>query len=108
MELTFGLSKFVLVAVAAMGYALATFCMKHAAVTGALSSVGYAMVIFQLVVVAEVLLLRSMELSNAYLLIMGVETLMIVSIAVWYGETLTWREAMGGAMVLGGLLMVGK
>ena len=108
MELSLGFSKFMLVAIAAAGYAVATFCMKHAAVTGALSSVGYAMVIFQLVVIAEVLLLRDMDLSNAYLLIMGVETLMIISVALFFGESFTWREIAGGAMVLGGLLLVGK
>lgn len=108
MELTLGLSKFILVAVAATGYAVATYCMKHAAATGSLPAVGYAMVIFQLVVIAEVLLLRDMDLSNAYLMIMGVETLMIVAMAVWFGETFSWREIAGGVMVLGGLLLVGK
>ena len=74
-----------MILLAAAGYAAATYFMKHAAHAGELVSVGLAMLVFQLVVAVEILLLRRMDLSNAYVMILGVETLMIVALAYWLG-----------------------
>jgi len=99
-------SKGLLILLAAAGYAAATYFMKHAAHAGELVSVGLAMLVFQLVVAVEILLLRRMDLSNAYVMILGVETLMIVALALWYGERFTLREAAGAGLVIAGLFLV--
>lgn len=106
--MSLGLSKLLLVVIAASGYAVGTYFMKQAAVSGSMSAVGMAMAIFMAVVVTEILLLRIMDLSNAYVLVIGAETLLIVCIALWFGETFTWREIAGGTLVVAGILLVAE
>lgn len=101
-------SKGILIALAAVGYAAATFFMKNAAAMGELASVGLAMLTFQLVVIVEIFLLRSTELSNAYVMIIAAETLMIIAISLWFGEVFSMREMLGGGLVLAGLILVSE
>lgn len=101
-------SKGILIALAAVGYAAATFFMKNAAAMGELASVGFAMLTFQLVVIVEIFLLRSTELSNAYVMIIAAETLMIIAISLWFGEVFSMREMLGGGLVLVGLILVSE
>lgn len=101
-------SKGILIALAAVGYAAATFFMKNAAAMGELASVGFAMLTFQLVVIVEIFLLRSTELSNAYVMIIAAETLMIIAISLWFGEVFSMREMLGGGLVLAGLILVSE
>lgn len=101
-------SKGILIALAAVGYAAATFFMKNAAAMGELASVGLAMLTFQLVVIVEIFLLRSTELSNAYVMIIAAETLMIIAIYLWFGEVFSMREMLGGGLVLAGLILVSE
>jgi multidrug transporter EmrE-like cation transporter len=108
MDMTLAFSKLSLIVLAAPGYAIGTYFMKHAAVSGSMSSVGIAMAIFIVVVVTEIFLLRIMDLSNAYVLVIGAETVLIVSIALWFGETFTWREIAGGTLVVTGMLLVAE
>ena len=106
MDISVSASKGILIALAAAGYAAATFFMKNAASAGELASVGLAMLTFQLVVIVEIFMLRSMDLSNAYVMIVAAETLMIIAISLWYGEVFSIREVLGGGLVLVGLLLV--
>lgn len=101
-------SKGILIALAAVGYAAATFFMKNAAAMGELASVGFAMLTFQLVVIVEIFLLRSTELSNAYVMIIAAETLMIIAVSLWFGEVFSMREMLGGGLVLAGLILVSE
>lgn len=108
MDILVPASKGILIAWAAMGYAAATFFMKNAAAMGELASVGFAMLTFQLVVIVEVFLLKSTELSNAYMMIIGAETLVIIAISLWYGEVFSMRNMLGGGLVLAGLFLVNE
>lgn len=106
MELMAPASKGILIALAAAGYAAATFFMKNAASAGELASVGLAMLTFQLVVIVEIFILRSTDLSNAYVMIVAAETLIIIALSLWYGEVFSFREVLGGGLVLVGLILV--
>lgn len=100
-------NKTILVLLAAGGYALAAILMKVMANGGANHAVMAALVVFFVVIVlTEVRLLQHMELSNVYVLILGVETMLILGYALWVGEAFSNREIAGGAMVLVGTMLV--
>lgn len=108
MDMSLAFAKFALVTLAGIGYATATYFMKQAAETGALASAGLAMLVFQGVVITEVLLLRNMDLSKAYMLVIGVESLMVILVALWLGETMSLCKIAGGGLVLFGLVMIAR
>jgi drug/metabolite transporter (DMT)-like permease len=108
MEFFLTSSRVFLIVLAAGGYALAAIAMKLMAQSGTTHAMLLALVVFFVVIVlAEVQLLRHMDLSNVYIAIIAAETVMVLAYAVWAGETLTAREIAGGGMVIAGTILVG-
>jgi drug/metabolite transporter (DMT)-like permease len=108
MELFLTSSRVFLILLAAAGYALAAIAMKLMAQSGTTQPMLILLALFFLVIVlAEVQLLKQMDLSNVYIAIIAAETLMVLAYAVWAGETLTAREIAGGGMVIAGTILVG-
>lgn len=95
-----------LILITALGYVLATLGMKGAAngalILGGLLAFGGFLAAF----VAEVILMRQTHLSVLYLLIIGVETILILGFAFGIGEGLSLRQAIGASLVLTGLAIV--
>ena len=96
----------VLIVVAALGYALATYLMKMAAQSGNYSVLGMIAVALILAVVAEILLLQRMHLGVAYIGIIATETLLVLGFAWMVGEGLSGRDWLGGLLVIAGTLLV--
>ena len=96
-----------LIVIAALGYALATYLMKLAAQSNNYAFMGMIAFALLFAVVAEILLLRRMELGIAYIGIIATETLLVL-IATWFvGEGLSNRELLGAVLVVAGSLLVG-
>jgi multidrug transporter EmrE-like cation transporter len=95
-----------LAALAAAGYALATLLMKIAAETGTFWPLGGIACLLSATVVAEILLMRQVDLGVAYIVVIGAETMLVLSFTYLVGEPLSSRELAGGALVLGGMVMV--
>ncbi|MCB1343183.1 MAG: 5-aminolevulinate synthase [Pseudooceanicola sp.] len=95
-----------LIGLTATGYALATYGMKLS--TGGLTPLSLALVALGLLaaVGAEILLLRNGELSIVYIAIIGFETLLVLLLAVWLGESVTPLQIAGAGLVLGGMALV--
>ena len=99
-------SRVLLILLAAAGYAFAAIAMKLIAHSGTTQPVvALLAAFFVIIVLAEVQLLRHMDLSNVYIAILAAETLMILAYALWVGETLTTRELAGGGLVLIGIAL---
>lgn len=91
---------------AAIGYGVATIGMKLASdnwtvTAGLLITMG-----FLAATQAEIILMRGMTLGELYLVIIAIETLIVLTYAFAIGEGLTPREALGGMMILLGLVVV--
>lgn len=95
-----------LILVTAFGYVLATVGMKGAASGLLLPGIALAVVGFLLAFAAEVALMRQTHLSIIYILVLGVETVIILGFAFGIGEGFTLRQALGAIIVLGGLAIV--
>ncbi len=95
-----------LIVAAALGYVAATYLMKLVAQSGNCGYVGMIAPALLLSVVAEILLLRRVELGLAYIAIIAVETLLVLAIASAIGEGLSPREWLGGSLVIAGTLLV--
>lgn len=95
-----------LIGLTAAGYAVATLGMKLA--TGGLTLQSASLVAFGLAaaVAAEVLLLRNSELSVIYLAIIAFETIIVLALAAWLGESITVKQIAGASLVLGGMALV--
>lgn len=95
-----------LIALTAAGYAVATLGMKLA--TGGITAQAAALMACGLAaaVAAEILLLRNSDLSVIYIGIIAFETILVLAIAAWLGEGLTFRQLAGAGLVLGGMMMV--
>ncbi|WP_116130810.1 SMR family transporter [Tropicimonas sp. IMCC34043] len=91
---------------AAAGYALATLFMKLAADGNALWPIAGIVVALGVTVSAEIVLLRRLDLGIAYVVVIGVESLLVLAIACLVGEPLSHRDLLGGAMVIAGAAMV--
>lgn len=96
----------ILMALTASGYAIATLGMKIAsdqmnALALALMATGLAGA-----ALAEITLLRQANLSVIYLGIIGVETILVLSVAALIGDRLTPVQLSGGALVLVGMILV--
>lgn len=101
-------SRVFLIVLAAAGYAFAAIAMKLMAQSGTTPPfMALLAVVFLVIVLAEVQLLRQMDLSNVYIAIIAAETLMVLGYALWAGETLTAREIAGGGLVIAGTILVG-
>lgn len=96
-----------LILLAAIGYALIAILMKLIAQNGSSNLLVAGLgLFFILIVLTEVRLLQQMELSNVYITIIAVETLIVLGYAAWVGESLSLRELGGATMVIGGTILV--
>lgn len=95
-----------LILVSALGYTLATIGMKQAALGLPLLALPLLLVGFMAATVAEVILLRKVDLAVVYVTIIGVETLLVLSYAAFIGEGLNLRGLLGAGLVVTGLALV--
>lgn len=95
-----------LVVAAALGYSVATIGMKLASNNWGLGAVALLCAGFLAATLAEVILMRGINLSVLYLVIIAVETLVVLTYAFSIGEGLNARQAMGGLLVLAGMMVV--
>lgn len=98
----------VLALLAAAGYGVATIGMKLASETWTGMAMGLILIGFMAATQAEIILMRGMTLSVLYFIIIALETLIVLSFAYSIGEGLSPREAMGGVLILSGLLIVSQ
>lgn len=91
---------------AAAGYGIATIGMKIASAEWTTIALTLIILGFVAATQAEVVLMRSIPLSELYLIIIAVETLIVLSYAYSIGEGLSARDATGGALILAGLAIV--
>lgn len=95
-----------LILVSAVGYAVATLGMKLASASFSVMAVTVITVGFLAAALAEISLLRKADLGVVYIMIIGVETLLVLGIATAIGEGLDLRRLLGAAFVLIGLALV--
>lgn len=95
-----------LVIITAVGYLLATVGMKGVATGMLWTRCCVALVGFVAAFIAEVILMRSTDLSIVYILIVGVETVLVLAFATGIGEGMTLKQAMGAVLVMSGLALV--
>jgi len=94
------------VVVAALGYALATIGMKMASGNWTLLALALLVLGFYAATHAEMTLMRNIDLSVLYLIIIGLETVVVLAYAFLIGEGLGPREALGGFLVLAGMAVI--
>ncbi|MCL3880992.1 5-aminolevulinate synthase [Marivita sp. GX14005] len=99
-------NKSALAIVAGVGYALATLLMKVASGSVSLIVLGAIVIVLCIVVAAEILLLRQVDLGIAYITVTATETLLVLAATFLIGETLSPKELFGGALVVLGVAMV--
>ncbi len=95
-----------LILVSAVGYALATLGMKLASTSLTVMAVLVIGIGFVAATLAEINLLRHANLGVVYITIVGVETLLVLSIAAVIGEGLDFRRLVGASFVMAGLALV--
>ena len=101
-------AQFLLVAlsiVTAFGYAGATIGMKLAAGGTYGAALLFIAIGFVAAALAEILMMQKHDVSMIYVLVIGIETLLVMSFAVWIGETLPMHRIAGAALVLAGLAL---
>jgi small multidrug resistance pump len=99
-------NKTALAITAGVGYAVATVMMKVAAENTTSLIVGSIFLILAVVVAAEILLLRQMDLGVAYIAIIATETLLVLAATYFVGQPLSAKELAGGAFVVLGVALV--
>ena len=99
-------NKAVLAIAAGVGYAIATLLMKIASEDLTAAVIGAIALVLAAVVIAEILLLRQVDLGLAYIAIMATETLLVLLATYFVGQPLSGRELAGGALVLAGVAIV--
>ncbi len=57
-------------------------------------------------VLAEIAALLHLPIGIVYLAILGLETLLVLVAAAWFGEPVGVREAVGAAMILAGTVLL--
>ena len=100
------LTPSLLVLITALGYVVATVGMKGAAMGHVGLGTVLAVAGFAIAFIAEVALMRQTALSVLYILILGVETVLILGIAYGLGEGFTVKQGIGAALVIAGLMAV--
>ncbi len=95
-----------LVAASALGYAIATIGMKLASSTVSIVALGIIALGLLAATVAEVSLLRRVDLGVIYITIIGVESLVVLGFAALIGEGLDLRRMAGSVLVIAGLVLV--
>ena len=107
-ELMLGIPRpILLIPIAAIAYAAATFGIKMAASTVSSSALCLIIAGFTLAALAEAVLLRHADLGVIYLSIIAVETLAVLCIAAWIGDGLNFKQILGATLVLSGIALVG-
>ena len=91
-----------LAVIAALGYAVATIGMKMASGHWTIAALALIVLGFVAATQVEIILMREVSLGALYLIIIGIETLVVLTYAFAIGEGLSGRDAMGGAFVLAG------
>lgn len=95
-----------LIVVSALGYSVATIGMKVATTGVSMIALGLILAGFMAATLAEIVLLRNADLGVIYIMIIGVETLVVLSFAAFIGEGLSLRGMLGASFVLGGIALV--
>ncbi len=100
------LKPLTLAVLAAGGYGVATIGMKLASAEW--TAVALALIILGLLAAtqSEVVLMRTVPLSELYLIIIALETLIVLTYAYSIGEGLEPRDWTGGALIFAGLAIV--
>lgn len=96
----------VLIVFCALAYAGATVAMKAASHTAGPGVMLLIVLCLCGAVVAEVLLMRRMDLSLTYIAILATETTLVLLVALWLGEALSLRQILGAGLVLAGAVLV--
>ena len=97
----------VLVPLCALGYAAAAIFMKAAAVGPQGWHTPAIVLALALAALTEIALLQRLELGNTYLAVLGMESVLVILAAAFWGESFGPREAAGAAMILSGTVMIG-
>jgi len=95
-----------LIFLAALGYGLATIGLKIGAASPGLSAIAMILIGFSAAALAEMEILKEFELGVVYIMMIGLETLMVLGYAFFIGEGLSLRQVGGASMVLFGLAVV--
>ena len=90
----------ILILIASIGYGAATICMKGASTSFSLFPILAIAACLAAAVLAEVVLLRQVHLGLAYVVILGVETVLVMITAYALGEGLGPRQLTGAMLVL--------
>ncbi len=98
--------KTLLTIVAAFGYGLATILMKNISVRLDLILLVFLAVVLTATALAEIMLLRKVDLGLAYVAIIATESILVLGYAFWVGEGLSAREWLGASFVIVGAIMV--
>ena len=106
-DLIWGIPRpLLLVPLAALAYAAATFGIKLASTAVTVTALVLIIGGFFLATVTEAALLRQTDLGVAYLAIIAVETLAVLAIAALIGEGLNFKQMLGAGFVLTGIALV--
>lgn len=95
-----------LVVVTAIGYTVMTVGMKATSSGYLAGGILLAVLGFSMAFLAEIVLMRRIDLSVVYIVIVAAETMLVLAYAAWIGEGLAMRQAVGAAVVATGLLLV--
>lgn len=95
-----------LIPVSALGYALATVAMKGMAGNpSALMLIAIA-TLFAVAIGVEILVLRKQGIAFTYVAILALEALVLIAIALAFGETMQPREWLGAGVILLGVALL--
>lgn len=89
-----------------IGYALATYGIKLASHVVSPPAILLTATGFLLAILAEILLLRRVDLSIAYLSVIAVESILVLTLAIVLGDQLTGAQLAGSVLVIVGTWMI--
>lgn len=95
-----------LIALSAIGYGIATLGLKMGSNNPGWMPMGIIILGFGLAILAEIEVLRRVDIGVAYISIIGLETLIVLSYAWVIGEALNLRQVGGAGMVVAGLAVL--
>ncbi|WP_417721458.1 5-aminolevulinate synthase [Salipiger sp.] len=95
-----------LILATAFGYALATIGMKTAADGHHIPGIVLGIIGFFIAGLSEIVLMRRLDLSLIYILIVAAETMLVLGYAMVIGEGFGLRQMAGAALMLAGLAAV--
>ena len=95
-----------LVGASALGYASATVVMARLGAGPPSVLAALVAVVLGVAVIAEIAALRHLPIGVVYLTILGLETLLVLAVALWFGQALGLREVVGGLLVLAGAVLL--